>query len=71
MDDFPAWFWPVFSLCVGAAASYFGAQTAMSVKLARLEEQNKHTHDTAMRALNIADEAHDRINELIRKRTIQ
>lgn len=55
-------------LLVGALAAYFGSQNAMKETLARLEERGNANRELANAAMMRANEAHERINDLLSER---
>lgn len=64
----------VVGIIVGAAASYWGARSAMEVQLARLEERTAAKLDAAekhvARVEQRADDAHDRIDRFFGRRNM-
>lgn len=61
-------------IVLGAAASYFGARSAMEVQLARLEERTKAQLESvakhADRIEQRANDAHDRLDRLFGRRSL-
>lgn len=51
-------------MIVAAMAAYFGAHSAMRENLARLDEKANSIKEAATHALNRADDAHERIDQL-------
>lgn len=51
-------------MIVAALCAYFGAHNAMRENLARLEERANSIEKAATHAMNRADDAHDRIDQL-------